>query len=329
MSPRRKTWSKEMLKLAGVKEGDVVYDLGCGDGRIVVTAVQQFKAKARTRHRHRPGAHRRGEASRQRRQGRGQGRVPRGRHPQDQGPLGSQRRHTLLAPGHQREAQAGAEKDTQARPRVVSHDFDMGEDWKPEKELVVKDKEGREHVLYLWTMPDRSPAPSKEEQKKDEPTIKVPYVPTPQNIVDEMLKLGGVKEGDVVYDLGCGDGRIVITAVKKFKANRGFGVDIDPDRIKESKQAAKDAKVEDKVEFREGDVLKITDVSEATVVCLYLFPEVNERLKPMLQRTLKPGSRIVSHDFLMGDDWKPEKEVTIKDEKGEDHTVYLWTIKKK
>ena len=85
----------------------------------------------------------------------------------------------------------------------------------------------------------------------------------------------------------------------------------------------------DKVEFKEGDVLKITDVSEANVVCLYLFPEVNERLKPMLQRTLRPGSRVVSHDFLMGDDWKPEKTVTLKDEKGEEHAVYLWTIKDK
>ena len=214
--------------------------------------------------------------------------------------------------------------------RVVSHDFDMGDDWKPEKELVVKDMEGREHTLYLWTIGEKASEPKKDaDPKKDEPTIKVPYVPTPQNVVEEMLKVAGVKEGDVVYDLGCGDGRIVITAVTKFKAKKGFGVDIDPERIKESKQAAKDAQVEDKVEFREGDVLKITDVSEATVVCLYLFPEVNERLAPMLRRTLKPGSRVVSHDFLMGDDWKPEKEVTIKDEKGDDHSVYLWTIPSK
>lgn len=162
---------------------------------------------------------------------------------------------------------------------------------------------------------------------KADDTIRVPYVPTPETVVEEMLKLAGVQDGDVVYDLGCGDGRIVIAAVKDFKAKKGVGVDIDPQRVKESKQNAKTAKVEGKVEFREGDVLKITDVSEATVVTLYLFPEVNEKLAPMLKKTLKPGSRIVSHDFLMGD-WKPDKKVTVKDQGGTAHDLYLWTIPK-
>jgi cyclopropane fatty-acyl-phospholipid synthase-like methyltransferase len=141
-----------------------------------------------------------------------------------------------------------------------------------------------------------------------------------------MLKFAGVKEGDVVYDLGCGDGRIVVTAVKDFKAKKGLGLDIDPQRIKESKQAAKEAKVEDRVEFRQGDVLKLKDVSEATVVTLYLFPELNEALAPMLKKTLKPGSRIVSHDFLMGD-WKPDRQITVKDAGGTPHDLFLWTIK--
>ena len=189
--------------------------------------------------------------------------------------------------------------------RVVSYDFDMGEEWKPEKEIAVKDKDGREHTIYLWTIKETQAQPKKEntppipvkeapkaEPKKEEPTIRVPYVPTPETVVEEMLKLAGVKDGDVVYDLGCGDGRIVVAAVKDFKAKKGIGVDIDPQRVKESKQNAKAAKVEDKVEFREGDVLKITDVSEATVVTLYLFPEVNEKLAPMLKKTLKPGDQI-------------------------------------
>ena len=152
------------------------------------------------------------------------------------------------------------------------------------------------------------------------------FVPTPQPVVEKMLEMAEVKEGDVVYDLGCGDGRIVVTAVKKFKAKKGFGVDLDPERVKDSEANAKKAGVETQVEFKQGDVLKIKDLSEADVVTLYLLPEVNLRLKPILQKTLKPGARVVSHDFDMGDDWKEDKKEEVKSERSYPHTIYLWVI---
>src|SRR5262245_26909496 len=150
----------------------------------------------------------------------------------------------------------------------------------------------------------------------------VPFVPTPQEVVDKMLELAEVKKGDVVYDLGCGDGRIVVTAAKKFGA-RGVGVDFDPVRVKESKENAKKEEVEDKVEIRQGDALKVDDIGAASVVTLYLLPESNLKLRPILQQKLKPGTRIVAHDFDMGD-WKPLKTVELKDQDGDEHTLYLW-----
>ena len=154
------------------------------------------------------------------------------------------------------------------------------------------------------------------ELKKD-----VPYVPTPQVVVDEMLKLANVTKGDVVYDLGCGDGRLVITAVQKFGAARGVGVDIDPQRIKESNDNAKAAGVTDRTTFVVQDLFQ-TDFKDASVVTLYLLPEVNLKLRPKLLSDLKPGTRVVSHAFDMGD-WKPEKAITVADG---GQRLYLWTI---
>jgi uncharacterized protein (TIGR03000 family) len=175
-----------------------------------------------------------------------------------------------------------------------------------------------------------APQDKKETQK---PEIEVPYVPTPEKVVAEMLKQAAVKEGDTVYDLGCGDGRIVIAAVKDFKAKKGIGIDYNPERVEDSKKAARKAgsDVEKKLEFKQGDVLKMTekDFEGVDVVTLYLLPEVNLRLKPVLLKGLKPGARVVSHDFHMGDDWKPEKTVQVTDDNGTEHTVYLWTIKEK
>jgi uncharacterized protein (TIGR03000 family) len=152
------------------------------------------------------------------------------------------------------------------------------------------------------------------------------YIPTPDEVVEAMCKLAKVGQGDVVYDLGCGDGRIVIRAVKDFGAKRGVGVDLDPERIKESKANAKKEGVADRIEFRRGDVLNLKDLSEASVVMLYMGEDVNLRLRPILQKTLRPGSRIISHDFGMGD-WKPEKAIQVTDFLGEDHDVYLWTVR--
>jgi precorrin-6B methylase 2 len=148
-----------------------------------------------------------------------------------------------------------------------------------------------------------------------------PYVPTPQDVVDKMLDMAQVTKDDVVYDLGCGDGRIVITAARNFGA-RGVGVDIDPERIKESEANAKAAGVTDRVTFRLQDAMEV-DVSPATVVTLYLLSSSNMKLRPMLTKQLRPGARIVSHAFSMGD-WKPERTETFTDSRGSERTLYLW-----
>ncbi len=138
----------------------------------------------------------------------------------------------------------------------------------------------------------------------------VEFVPTPQIVVMEMLKMAGVTKDDVVYDLGCGDGRIVITAAKEFGA-RGVGVDIDPYLIKVCNENARKAGVTDRVKFLEQDLFQ-TDISEATVVTLYLLEELNLKLRPKLLNELKPGTRIISHDFDMGD-WKPDNMMWVYD----------------
>jgi len=148
--------------------------------------------------------------------------------------------------------------------------------------------------------------------------LDVPFVPTPQTVVDGMLRMANVKAEDIVYDLGCGDGRIVITAAKQFGA-RGRGFDIDPQRIVESNQNAEKAGVTDKVEFFVQDLF-LTNLSEATVVTLYLLPSVNERLRPKLFEELKPGTRVVSHAFHMGD-WIADRIEHI-----DGRTVYFWVM---
>ena len=148
-----------------------------------------------------------------------------------------------------------------------------------------------------------------------------PYVPTPEDVVERMLMLADVKEGDVVYDLGCGDGRIPVAAAKR--GARGVGVDIDPRRIAESNANAKAAGVESRVEFRLQDAMTV-DVSPATVVTLYLLSASNAKLRPILTSQLKPGSRIVSHAFSMGSEWPADKVDRFVTARGDEVTLYLW-----
>ena len=152
---------------------------------------------------------------------------------------------------------------------------------------------------------------------------RAPYVPTPPEVVDRMLAQASVTSRDVVCDLGCGAGRIVIAAAQKFGA-RGVGVDIDPVRIAEARSNAARAQVEHLVTFRLQDALD-TDVSEATVVTLYLLSTQNVQLRPMLTRQLRPGARIVSHNFAMGD-WDPDVVEVFRSADGQSRTLYLWKV---
>jgi ubiquinone/menaquinone biosynthesis C-methylase UbiE len=158
-----------------------------------------------------------------------------------------------------------------------------------------------------------------QDASRPKPKLDVWYVPTPHQIVDRMLDVAKVRTGDVVYDLGCGDGRMVIAAAKKF-ATRGVGVDLDPARIQEARANAKKAGVEHLVKFEVGDMFK-TDISEASVVMLYLLPELNRRLKPKLLGELQPGARVVSHDFDMGREWPPDEYIKLGTS-----GIYLWVI---
>ena len=144
------------------------------------------------------------------------------------------------------------------------------------------------------------------------------FVPTPNEVVDTMLSMAAVTKRDTVYDLGCGDGRIVITAAQKYGA-RGVGIDIDPERVKEATANVRNAGVADRVKIVRGDLFE-ADISSATVVTLYLLTDLNLKLRPKLLRELKPGTRVVSHAFAMGD-WKPERSTDVSGT-----SVYLWRI---
>ncbi len=173
-----------------------------------------------------------------------------------------------------------------------------------------------------WGHPTARAQDVGQDQKGETKTPDVIFVPTPQEVVDKMLELAEVKEGDVVYDLGCGDGRIPVTAAKKYGV-KAVGFDVDPQRIKESKANVEKNGVGKLVTIKQEDIFK-QDLSKANVVTLYLLPSLNVKLMPQL-RKLKPGSRIVSHSFDMKGA-KPNKVVQVQSNEGGEHSVYLWVV---
>lgn len=178
--------------------------------------------------------------------------------------------------------------------------------------VLVLELAGSNHFGYTYA------------QEKDWEVKKiVPFVPTPQEVVERMLELADVRKGDVVYDLGSGDGRIVITAVKKYGV-RAVGFEIDPELVKKSRDNIKKAGLERLAGIREQDILTV-DLSPATVLTMYLLPRVNLKLRPRILSQLKPGGRVVSHAFDM-DDWKPDRVEQFTDSAGITRTIYFWRI---
>ena len=174
-------------------------------------------------------------------------------------------------------------------------------------------------ALGFLSLPDERAVSQVISGEQEKIKLDVPYEPSSEEVVRAMLEIAHVGKDDFVYDLGCGDGRIVIAAAQKAGA-RGVGVDLDPERIKESLENARQARVTDRVQFVQQDLFQ-TDIGKATVVMLYLWPEVNLKLRPKLLRELKPGTRVVSHSHNMGS-WEPDQTIAVP----EGHNVYFWVI---
>jgi predicted methyltransferase len=294
--------SEEMLQLAGVRPGDVVYDVGSLES-IPIVAAQRFGARGVGVGLEPAQA----EAARQAARDRGvadrasfiEGSLLTAGYAEstvvtlDLSPS----LNLILGPVLRRELLPGA--------RIVSRRFGIGA-WKADRTVSASDGT----TLYLWTV-QRQPARAPD----------IFFVPTEQAIVEQMLDLAKVTPDDVVYDLGSGDGRIVIIAAQKYGA-RAVGVELDPALVGASREVARAAQVDDRATFIEGDLFDV-DLSRATVVTLFLSQSVNRRLEPKLKRELKNGARIVSHQFDMGE-WVPERTVRA----GDGTSLFLWTIRK-
>lgn len=203
-----------------------------------------------------------------------------------------------------------------------AYEYTFSTTWRPNNYTVLTrtksvEFKGGDDLIVDLTKPD----------PKNPDKAVVRWVPTPDDIVDEMLKLGNVKDGDIVYEPGPGDGRMLIAAVKKG-AKKGVGIELDPKKAAEATENVKKAKLDDKIKIIEGDALKDRDYSEATVVLLYMGNEFNNLLRPILEKQLKPGTRIISHRFILGD-WAPEKSITVTGLDGDEYKLHLWVVKEK
>jgi uncharacterized protein (TIGR03000 family) len=165
---------------------------------------------------------------------------------------------------------------------------------------------------------------TKEDKKLDK--IVVRWVPTPDDIVDKMSEMAKVTKEDIVYDLGCGDAVMLIRPIKNSGAKKGVGIEIDPKIVEKAKENVKNAGLTDKIDIRQGDILDVKDMGDATVVLLYIGDDLGARLSPVLKKSLKPGARIVSHRFKLGD-WEPTKSIKVMGADGDEYELHLWEVK--
>lgn len=300
-SPTPDAVADAMLKLAGVNADDVVYDLGSGDGRIVVMAAQKYGARGVGVELEPYLLERSRRLAREREVGDKVSFIEGDLFTAD---ISRATVVTLyLSPSVNKRLEDKLRRELRPGTRIVSHQFGIGE-WVPRE--TVRAANGND--LFLWTVPRR---PAR--------TPDIWFTPTEQAVVYSMLKLARVRADDVVYDLGSGDGRIVVLAAQEYGA-RGVGIELDPPLVEISRQVAREAEVADRVTFVEGDLFT-ADISDATVVTLFLSLTVNRRLEEKLRRELRPGTRVVSHQFPIGD-WTPDTIVRAED----GTNLFLWTV---
>lgn len=233
----------------------------------------------------------------------------------------------------------GKQLDGDGSSRVFKTSLDKGKEFKFKIEALIEPNNytkitRRKEITIKGGENDNVKIVMTAEQPFDELSvtddIKVRYVPTPDDIVDEMSKLAKITKKDVVYDLGCGNAIMLIRPIQKFSAKKGVGIEYDPDVMKLAVENVKKAKLEDRIELRQGDMLKLKpkDVEDATVVLLYIGDDLGKRVAPVLKNSLRTGSRIVSHRFKLGD-WTPNRTVTVKGQDGGEYELHLWIVGEK